>query len=304
MRDLVTQVAIAIGLGCSLGACVNGLDTQTHEQRNVVARHTVVLYEPLYVETRMRLLEITQLTTLPVASVNSRAEFWVVKTQRNGALTPIAPVSHGVKIDGVSNGEATAIVDGQRVSINVNEEVNVQICSTEGIDLTCNAVASVIGRVLANGGGEIESPVYGPLDYSVRNLIENKSFKDPSRIAAAVAHMQRVVLDDNQARAQAEAQAPERARLARQRQEENRITAFKKPSVGSVAFCESVMLLSPGYSVSSGTLFSCEQGKATLGELRAYGWEVTQMSRRPDTDSIGRRADDVSIAIKKIRKGS
>lgn len=304
MRGMVVRMAITLGLGCQLCACVNGVNTHTQEQGKVVDRHTVVLSEPLYVETRMRLMEITQLTTSSAATVGSHAEFWAVKTQRNGINTPIAPVSHGVKIEGVSNGEAIAIVDGRRVPISANEQVNVEICSTASAGIICNTVASVSGRVLADGRGEIEAPAYGQLDYQVSSLIENESFKNPSHIAAAVTHMQRVVLEDNEARAQAAAQAPERARLARQREEEHRISAFKKPNVGSVQFCESVMLLSPGYPVNSATLFSCEQGKATLGELRAYGWEVTSMSRRPDTDSIGRRADDISIAMKKIRTGN
>ena len=115
------------------------------------------------------------------------------------------------------------------------------------------------------------NPTFGQPDYSVRHVIENDKFSDPPRITTATAHIQGIVQQDRQAVAQSDAKGKERALVANRLARAKHIDAFKSPSVGSVEFCESVMLLPPGYPVDSRTLFSCEKGKATLGGLRSYG---------------------------------
>lgn len=295
LQRCATLVTVAL-LGSLLGGCVSGAQYAAQKDREVAAAHTVVLKQPLFVQSGTEVFKLTTVKTSSPVTAGPDAELWVVQIGNNQPDVPLGPLA-GVDYKFSEKKDSGLVFpDGRRIPVAFNN-LQVRLCS-HGARVKCDWLESLEGQRLSDGKGPL--PQVAPLRIvnEFQALILDNSFKDEAQVPAAMIKVQRFA-----AAAQA---VNERSEVAKKRADEtheaNRVAAFKRASVGTSEFCESAMLIAPGHPVSSGTLFACERGKVSLGELRAFGWEVTSMSRRPYKDMIGREGDSVSIAVKKTRK--
>ncbi|MDD1790157.1 hypothetical protein [Burkholderia gladioli] len=282
--------------------CMSGTAYDTQKKNQSAREHIVTLRKPFFFKSYFadvpKVYEIDQVRTANIATVRSAGELWVVQELPNKRLRPIAQATEVAKAYG---GRELHFKDG-RPSVTL-DGLEVAVCSADPVSMTCDALTDMTwGRVAASGDGHPVDSKSGVLTFNLNMLTVSGyySLSQPEELDAASLDV-RKQYSEKVAHDKVEAG---RKRQEWERAEVRRVEVWRNAPIGTMDYCQSIMLKSVDAPVGSGDGFTCERGKIFVAELTKAGWEITSMSRQRDTDNIGREADSVSITVKKVGRAA
>lgn len=291
------SVALLCGSALVLQGCMSqkAYQAQQEERKQSLAEaRNFPLASPLYGRTKIAgvpaVVEITNVVTVAAPRVGANAELWAVSYSEKGEPSPIAKWADMRQVHG---NVPDIRADGSQVTA---PRVGTMLCTGNVSDATCNVVGALKGRVVAKGDG---SAAQDGFTFRLGRGGNAETIRPIQQAEIAKATKDAKVAYE---RAQAQAsQAKVNASQEQQRSEAARVNAWRNAAIGSVDFCQSASLVETGRPLGLGDTLHCNRGSTSIAELQNFGWEVTSTGRRPDTDFIGRSADDVSISVKKVR---